>query len=214
MSEVDLNSFKSVIAFRIYNCNPHLKQLQYFSDAHSVVHIQWPRLAGFSGAPGCGLQCHSGWGGGHPGFSTMRSNILHLLPHETVCIDVHSGPDMKPVVWFKQETIMLTNVSVCKFQKPKQIVLDPFSCTSSIAKAYLVFKKPRRFVRCKVDVWCLKKFMPSLVGVYASQLINYASRWLVLNIWYRQAASVYSELWRAFWSSTSARYTKITLSMK
>lgn len=108
----------------------------------------------------------------HPGFTNVITNLLRLSVHEVDNGDELSENDRWSMVQTEHSSAMLIMDIVQNFSKPGQQVLDPFARTIYSAKACQLVDKNRMFIGCDKRVGGLQKYMPSLVKVYASQLVN------------------------------------------
>lgn len=61
---------------------------------------------------------------------------------------------------------------VSKFSEPGELVMDRFWGTFATGKAYMMLAKHRVFVRCEKDSECFQPALPSLVEMYARQVLN------------------------------------------
>lgn len=127
---------------------------------------------------------------GFPGFCTDTTNIARI-PEEEIfymtCAEKQAKakreglrePPLRisgqgrPSMWRpEQKSIATMEMIVSRFSKPNSLVVDLFAGTLDTAKACLSLFSHRRVVVCENDPDVLNASFPSLVAIFARQVLN------------------------------------------
>lgn len=114
-----------------------------------------------------------------PSEFAMNTNVMTNVPRlshaETVYDDEPGGSSRSRKLRPEQKPVDLMRAILRKFTKPGSLVFDPCAGTGATAKACLLESKHRKFVGCEADRRCFELMRPSLLLVFASQVLNEAS---------------------------------------
>lgn len=158
-----------------YKNNPMWKKLAHTSVDEYAVHF-WKTGSTFSTMLArvdymAGMETPSSY----PGFTNEMNNI-GKLPHEEIVFRQQCGdsgrksmarPEQKNVSWMRDV--------IRKFTKPGMVVVDCCAGTLAVGKAGLSLPEHRRVILCDVDSDVVRQSMPSLVLVFAKQVLSDAS---------------------------------------
>ena len=107
-----------------------------------------------------------------PGWTDTIDNIPRIPASEIIyrpeLLENGKAGRIRP----EQKSTALLKTLVAKYCPPGGLVLDPFAGTMSTARACLLLDSHRRCVCTDVDEECVKVSIPSLLDVFASQLLN------------------------------------------
>ena len=107
-----------------------------------------------------------------PGWTDTIDNIPRIPASEIIyrpeLLENGKAGRIRP----EQKSTALLKTLVAKYCPPGGLVWDPFAGTMSTARACLLLHSHRRCVCTDVDEECVKVSIPSLLDVFASQLLN------------------------------------------
>lgn len=78
----------------------------------------------------------------------------------------------RPMLRPGQKPVAMMRATVRNYSKPRVLVLDLRLGTGATAKACLLELKHGKFACCNADITCMAKMMPSLLKVFAEQVMN------------------------------------------
>jgi len=107
-----------------------------------------------------------------PGWTNVMDNIPRLPVNEVVYSTVRSDNGRRRMVRPEQKNVSWMMDIIQQYTTEGMLVLDLCCGTMSVAKACLMFNKHRRFVVSDIDEACIRDSYPSLLLVFARQLVN------------------------------------------
>ena len=132
-----------------------------------------------------------------PGWTDTIDNIPRLPKNEVV---YQTGPSTtgsrRPMVRPEQKNVSLMKTLLAKYCPAGGMVCDPFSGTFAVAKACISLPEHRKCVSADKDEDCFNQCKPSLVEVFAEQVLNEESD-IIGTDEVRNAAATFLRLIRA-----------------
>ena len=107
-----------------------------------------------------------------PGWCNVTTNCPRLQPSETMYLPTNGAGGRPPMVRAEQKSTCLMTHLVEKFSPPGGLVVDTCAGTLSTLKACLLAKNHRVSIGCDMDSDCINRCLPSLVLVFAEQVLN------------------------------------------
>ena len=108
----------------------------------------------------------------YPSFTNIMDNIPRVPPDETVYSSEVGDNGRRLMLRPEQKSIACLKTLVAQYCPPGGYVVDPFGGTFATAKACLSLPKHRVCITCDKDPECIEHALPSVVQVFAKQVLN------------------------------------------